>query len=307
MTLVSIDVSKEKLDVFYDETNHHEIIQNSAAEIEKLVKGLLDLKNPWLVFEATGGYDKLLRTSALDKGINCSICNGLRVREFARSQGRLAKTDKIDVFLIAEYAKKTKLKVINSRDPSCEILRELNVRRKQVLDLINQEENKLEHDYSKFILQDINNSIEHLKESLSGIEDEIDKHIEKNPVLKEKKRLLETIPGIGKRAALVLIADLPELGELSKAKISSLAGLAPMNKDSGKYRGQRRTTHSRGQIKSVLFMAALSAVKHNPKIKPFYDRLKEKGKKSKVALVACMRKLVVYANVMLKDGVEFKS
>ena len=307
MNLIAIDVSKEKLDILFDYSGKHTVIQNTKKDIKKLITKIKKLKNAKLIFEASGGYDKCLKNIALEAGINCCICNGRRVREFARSQGLLAKTDKLDTYVIAQYAKASDLIVTNSRDNDREALKELNVRRRQILDLINQEENKLEHDYSEFVTKSINSSLEYLRKELSNIEDEIEKFIEGNAELKKKKELLETIPGIGKVTAITLIADLPELGKLSKSKIASLAGLAPMNHDSGKFSGQRKTKHSRRQIKSVLYMAAISATKSNPRIKSFYGKLKAKGKKGKVALVACMRKLVIYANAMLKEGKEFKA
>lgn len=307
MNLVTVDVSKNKLDVLFDDSGDYEIIENNKKSINKLINKISKLDNPKLVFEASGGYDKILRNTALDKGISCSICNGRRVREFARSQGKLAKTDKIDTTIIAQYAKKTDLQVINSREPEIESLRAFSTRRKQVLDLINQEENKLEHNYPQAVLRSIKESVRYLKKQLKKLDLEIDTLIENNPKLKAKKNLLETIPGFGKIVSITLIADLPELGTLSKSKISCLAGLAPMNNDSGKFKGQRRIKHSRGQIKIILFMAVLSAIKHNPKTKEFYSHLKNKGKKTKVAMVACMRKLIIYANAMLKENKEFKT
>lgn len=305
--LVAIDVSKEKLDVLYDDTGDYEIIGNNRKCINKLIKKLKKNKKSRLVFEASGGYDRLLKTSALDQGINCSICNGRRVREFARSQGKLAKTDKIDTHVIAEYARKTELPIINSRDQDLEDLRALNTRRRQILDIINQEENKFEFDYPKLVQKSIKSSVKHLKRELKKLEDEITTLTESNLELKSKKELLETMPGFGTVVSVTLLSTLPELGSLSKAQIANLAGLAPLNRDSGKYRGQRKVGHSRAQVKSVLYMATLSAIKYNPRIKKFYQHLINKGKKSKVAIVACMRKLIVYANAMLKKGEEFKA
>jgi len=308
MNLVTIDVSKEKLDVWYDDSSKHEIIGNNKADIANLINTIMKLENPWLVFEASGGYDRSLRIQALNNKIKCSICNGRRVREFARSQGKLAKTDKIDVQVIAEYAKKSELTIISFRDPDVENLKAMNTRRDQLLSLINQESNKLEfEEYPQIVLDSITNSLKSLKEELEKIEDAICETIESNKDLKAKNKLLRTIPGIGPVSSATLLASLPELGSLSRAKIVNLAGLAPFNRDSGKFKGQRRTGHSRGQLKSKLFMAILSAIKHNSKIKKFYDNLIKRGKKKMVAIVACMRKLVVIANSMLKKQEEFKS
>jgi transposase len=307
MNLIAVDVSKNKLDVLYDDSGKHTVIGNNEKDIGTLIKALMKLKEPRLIFEASGGYDRLLRTKALDQKINCSICNGRRVREFARSQGKLAKTDKIDAHIIAEYAKKTELPIISSRDVEVENLRALNTRRDQLLSLINQEENKLEFDYPKVVIDSIENSIKSLKEELKKIENEIHKSIDGSEKLKSKGKLLRTIPGIGPVTSATFLAVLPELGSLSKAKITNLSGLAPFNRDSGKYKGQRRIGHSRAQLKSKLYMATLSAIRCNPKIKRFYENLLKRGKKKIVAVVACMRKLVVHANAMLKKGEEFKA
>lgn len=307
MTLIAIDVSKEKLDVFYDDSSTYEEIKNKEKDIKKLIKKINKLDNPWLVFEATGGYDRLLRTRALDQKINCSICSGRRIREFARSQGELAKTDKIDARIIAEYARKTELSVVNSRDEAVENLKALNIRRDQLLSLINQEGDKLEFKYSKVIQESIQNCLKALKEELRVIEDEIRKQIDSNENLKSKEKLLRSIPGIGPVTASVFLSSLPELGTLSKSKIANLSGLAPFNRDSGKYSGQRKIGHSRSQLKSKLYMATLSAIRCNSKIKAFYEKLLKRGKKKMVAIIACMRKLVVQANAMLKKQEEFKA
>lgn len=304
--LVAVDVSKEKLDVLYDDTGDYEIISNDRRGINRLIKRLKKTKSR-LVFEASGGYDRLLKEKALGYGIDCSICNGRRVREFARSQGRLAKTDKIDTHVIADYAKTIELPVISSIDRQLEDLKALSVRRRQLLDLINQEENKLEFEYPKLVEKSIKSSLGHLRKQLETLDKEIGNLVNDSEELKSKKRLLETIPGFGTVVSVTLLTALPELGSLSKAAIASLAGVAPLNRDSGKYQGQRRTGHSRPQIKSVLYMATLSAIRSNPKIKKFYQHLKNKGKKSKVAIVACMRKLIIYANAMLKKQEGFKA
>lgn len=306
MGIVAVDVSKEKLDVLLDDSNQYFVINNDDVDIKKLINKIKRKKQMRLVFEASGGYERKLRNLALKSGIPCSICQGKRIRDFARSQGKIAKTDKIDTKIIAEYAKKTDLQIINTRSLHTEQLRALNTRRRQILDLLNQEENKLEIKAEELITQSIYAVVNCLKEELEKLDQEIDKQFETHEDLKQKKEILETIPGLGVVSITTLVADLSELGTLSKSQITSLAGLAPMNRDSGKFSGKRKTGHSRGQTKSVLYMAALSAIRHNPKIKNFYTRLKQKGKPTKVALVACMRKLVVYANAMLAKNQPFK-
>lgn len=305
MNLIAVDVSKDKLDVLFDYTNEHSVIQNSETSIKKLITRIKKVKNTRLVFESSGGYERNLRNIALDRGISCAICNGKRVREYARSQGKLAKTDKLDVYVIAQYAKVSELTILKSRNKNIDALKELTVRRKQILDLLKQEKNKLEHEYGKLVKKTIKMSLDTLEKQLCLINDEIIVVINGNDDLKKKKAILESMPGIGNIAALTLIAELPELGALSKPQIASLSGLAPLNRDSGKYSGKRKTGHSRPNIKSVLYMAAISAIKVNPKIKTFYEKLKKKGKPGKVALVACMRKMIVYANAMLNKQEVF--
>ena len=307
MNLIAVDVSKEKLDVLFDHSGNHFVIPNTKPEIKKLITRIKRLNNPKLVFEASGGYDKPLKQIALDSGITCNICNGKRVREFARSQGLLAKTDKLDTHVIAQYVKTTVLPDITTRNPNLEMLRELNTRRAQILSLINQEENQFEHQHIQVIQESIDLSLEMLRKQLKLMDQEIKKLIDSDKELKDKMELLLSIPGIGPVSSVTLLVELPELGSLSKSKVASLAGLAPMNQDSGKFKGQRKTKHSRKRVKAVLYMAAIAAIRSNPKIKAFYKNLKAKGKKGKVALTACMRKLVIYANAMLKTRKKFQA
>ena len=306
MELVAVDVSKDKLDVLFDSSGQHKVIGNDKRSINTFITDLKKLDNVRLAFEATGGYDKLLKHKALDKGIECVIFTGLRVREFARSQGRLAKTDKIDVRMIAEFAKTADTPVVKARDEAAEELKALSVRRRQILDLINQEANKLEHEYTKLIKQSIETVLKCLENELEQLDAALKNHIESNETLKHKESLLRTMPGIGKTVAATFLGELPELGTLTRSEIASLAGLAPMNRDSGKFKGKRKTGHSRREIKRTLYLATLTATRFNPVIGAFYQRLKSKGKPTKVAIVACMRKIVIIANAMIKNNQEFR-
>lgn len=300
MNIVAIDVSKDKLDIFFNFDKSFKSIQNNTKDILLLIKYIKKLENICVVFEFTGGYEKLLRNLLLESQIPISICSGRKIRDFARSQGLLAKTDKLDAKIIAKYAQVSDLVIISEIDKKAEYLRDLNTRRKQIINLINEEQNKLEHKHHKVIEKTIKMSLKALEKGLHMIENEIEELIKTNKMLSEKKEILESIPGIGSISALTLIAELPELGSLSKSKIAALSGLAPMNRDSGKYLGYRKVGHSRASIKSVLYMAAMSAIKCNIRIKEFYLKLRSKGKPGKVALVACMRKLIIFMNAMLQ-------
>lgn len=300
MNTIAIDVSKKILDGFISSTSKYFRFENNTTRIKKLISLINTIDEPYIVFEYTGGYENLLKKNLLLNDLTFSLCSGKKVRDFAKSQGLLAKTDKLDAFIISKYAEASNLKPFKPYSEDHEYLKKLVMRRKQLQNLVNQEENRLENQEEKFILQTIRIVIKNLQNQIIKIESEILSLLQKSKELKYKHDLLVTVPGISTTAATILLAELPELGSLSKSKISSLAGLAPMNKDSGTFQGYRKINHSRSMVKRVLFMCTLTGIRCNPQIKKIFNRLKANGKPGKVAMVACMRKFIIYMNAMLE-------
>lgn len=304
MNIVAVDVSKARLDVFDENNKCFSHYENNKLGIEELLKHVKN-NDPIFVFEATGGYEMGLAIALIEAKKLFVRCSGAKVRCFAKSQGK-AKTDKIDAMMIAKYARVSELKPFKIADKNSLRLRELNTRRSQTLDLLSQEANRLEHKHSKDIERLIKKNTQFFKKQLEFIEEKINALIEEDSYLQEKMEIIKSIPGIGDITAITLISELPELGYLNKSEVASLTGLAPFNKDSGTYQGKRKITRSRPRIKRVLYMAAMSAIRNNSEIKEFYNKLKQKGKPGKLALIACMRKLVIYVNAMVASNSKWK-
>lgn len=301
MNVIAVDVSKAKLDVYFDQVDSFEQFENSPDGFRKLVRYISAFEKPLVVLEATGGYEKALVIYLAVNLVEISICSGRRVREFARSQG-VAKTDKLDAKMIAKYAKSTELNLYKLPDQEFLELRDLNTRREQLLKSLNIETNRLDrlNNLPTYAAKhSINKIISLIKKEIEIIEQKIDDLIIDHQTTRERIDLLTSMPGIGKQTALVMLCELPELGQTSKNKISALTGLAPFNKDSGTMEGSRKISKSRGKIKAVLYMACMSAIQNNRKISEFYFRLKEKGKSARLAIIACMRKMIIYLNAMM--------
>jgi len=296
MNIVAIDVSKAKLDTFFESCGIHETYSNDLIGIKKLIKA--SPKKAVFVFEATGGYENQLLFSLVELNRTIYRCCGLRIRKFASSQGK-AKTDKIDAQMIAKYAKVSDLKPFNLADKALLELRELNVRRSQALSMMQQEANRLEHKLPKTIEKLIKQRVKSYEKEIEILNEMIMDCIKNNQEVSRKIDLIKSIPGVGLQTAVTILSEIPEIGNLDRNSIAAIAGLAPFNKDSGTLQGKRRITYSRQRIKAVLYMAAMSALRCNTKIKSFYKKLKKKGKPGKLALVACMRKLIVIINSML--------
>lgn len=300
MNIVAIDVSKKSLDGFVPSLNKHFKIDNNSDGIKKLISLINSINEPYIVFEYTGGYENLLKNSLILHSLTFYLCSGKKVRDFAKSQGLIAKTDKLDAFIISKYAQASNLKPFQPMSKDQEYLKKLVTRKQQLQDLLNQEGNRFENQDDKFVIRTIQIIVKNLQKQITKVEYEIQSLLQNSLELKRKHEILVTIPGISTSTAAIILAELPELGLLSKSKITSLAGLAPMNQDSGSLRGYRKINHSRSAIKRALFMCTLSGIRCNPQIARVFKRLKSNGKPGKVALVACMRKLIVYMNAMLE-------
>jgi transposase len=296
---VGIDVSKASLDVAVWQPEQSWQVGNDVEGIGKLLKRLKELGPKLVVIEATGGYEKLIVAELVLAKVAVSVVNPKRVRDFARSVGQLAKTDKIDARILARFAQAVHPTPRPLRSEEEERLSALVSRRRQIIDMLTAEKNRLATAHLT-TRKRMEKHIAWLQEELADMEGEIDQFIQNTPLWKQKDELLRSVPGVGEVTAYTLLADLPELGTLDRQGIAALVGVAPLNKDSGIKRGKRRVFGGRETVRNVLYMAALSAARFNPQIKTFYDRLINAGKEKKVAIVACMRKLLVMLNSIIR-------
>jgi len=298
---VGIDISKTWLDIAVHEADVTWRVGNDDKGIADLVKRLKHMKTTLIVLEATGGYEMQLVAQMAQAKLPVVVTNPRKVRAFARSTGKLAKTDKLDAKLLAHFAAAIKPAVRTLPSEEEEQLTGLLVRRRQLVDMLTVEKNRL-HTVRPALRDDIREHIDWLQEKLSKMDEEIDHFVRKTSLWKEKDTILRSVPGVGRVTSSTLIAMLPELGTINRQEIAALVGVAPVNKDSGRKQGKRRVYGGRATVRSVLYMAALSAKRCNPRIKKFYDDLIRHGKEKKVALTACMRKLIVILNAMLKTN-----
>ncbi len=296
---VGIDVSKAWLDIAVHESEIAWRAENNVDGIGALVKRLKPMAPEAVLLEATGGFEMLLVAHLQQAGLPVVVTNPRRVRAFARSTGRLAKTDKLDAKLLAHFAAAVRPPIRRLPSEAEEQLTGLLTRRRQLVDMLTVEKNRLVT-VRPALKSDIEDHIVWLMAKLVKLDEEINQFIQSTPLWKEKDRLLRSVPGVGKVTSGTLLAMLPELGCLNRQEIAALVGVAPLNKDSGRKQGKRRVYGGRAAVRSVLYMAALSAKKHNPIIQKFYERLIHQGKEKKVALTACMRKLIVILNAMMR-------
>lgn len=302
--VIGIDVGKEKLDVGQSDTKRVRDWKNDEAGRAELGDWVVEQKASLVVVEASGGYETALVSELVGRGLAVALVNPTRVRAFARAEGILAKTDKIDARVIARFGATMKPQARARREEEQVALNEKITRRRQLVQMRTAEKNRLQT-ASPTMVAHIGGHIAWLEAEIEALEKQISQAIKANPEWTETANRVESVPGIGFVTAATLVADLPELGQLNRQKIAALVGVAPFNQDSGKKRGKRRIFGGRTSVRSVLYMATLSAIRHNPVIKDFYQRLLDKGKLKKVALTACMRKLLVILNTMIKTGQDW--
>lgn len=298
---IGIDVSKAILDVFIMPKKVHFQVENNITGIRKLIKKLKIFSNFLVAMESTGGYEKPAAQALAKEKIPVAIINPRQIRDFAKALGRLAKTDRIDAEVIAIYAEKIQPKTNVICDENQQKLTENNARRRQLIDMITMEKNRLDK-ASKEMKKSIQHVIRLLQKELEKINEFLKKAIQCDDEYTRRDELLQTIKGIGSVVSAGIIADLPELGSLSAKEISALAGLAPLNRDSGTLRGRRTIWGGRASVRRILYMATLVATRYNTKIKAFYERLCAAGKLKKVAITACMHKLLIIMNAMIKSN-----
>ena len=296
---VGIDVAKAQLDVAVRPADEGWVVSNDDAGVRQLVSRLKTLEPVMVVLEASGGIELPLVASMAVEELPVVVVNPRQVRDFARATGKLAKTDSLDAAVLAHFGEAVKPPVRPLRDAETQALNSLAARRHQVMSMIVSEKNRL-GTAATAVCPRIEAHIEWLQRELADLDRDLRQTLRQSPVWREKDDLLRTVPGVGEQVSLTLLAYLPELGALDRRQIAALVGVAPFNRDSGTMRGRRTIWGGRARVRAALYMGALVATRHNPVIKDFYLRLLAAGKPKKVALTACMRKLLVILNSMLK-------
>jgi len=303
---VGVDVSKAWLDMAIEPSGKMMRVENKAKGSRELIGSLQGLDLERIVVEATGGYESLLIEALVGAGLPVSLVHPARVRKFAQGMNWLAKTDKIDARLLARFGEKAEPRLLEMPTEQEKQLSALVKRRKQVLEMMVAEKNRLETAELR-IRRYIESNLEALRGQMDELEKAIRQIVELTPELKEKEELLQSVPGVGKITASTLTSQLLELGKCNRKEIAALVGTAPFNHDSGYRRGKRVVKGGRSAVRSVLYMATLTATRHNPTIKAFYTRLLKTGKEKKVALVACMRKLLTILNAIVRNRTPWQS
>ena len=308
-TNLGIDVSKETLDVAVLETETHWTSKHEFAEFPALVKSLAALKPVRIIIEASGGLENLLVSYLATSGLPVIVVNPRQVRDFARATGQLAKTDRLDAFVLARFGAALQPAVRQLKSAETQGLEALVARRAQLVNMLTAERIRLQQAQQQrrqSIVADLKAHINWLEKRLDKCQGDLSQLLRASPIWRANDKLLQSVPGVGPVTALVLIADLPELGQLPDKQIVALCGLAPHARDSGKWHGKRTTRGGRARVRATLYMAALVATKHNLVIKTFYRRLLSAGKEKKVALTACMRKLLVILNAMFRNQTSWQ-
>ena len=296
---VGIDVSKRFFDVCENTKTDVVRYEYTKAQVKSCAAKLSAIKPRLIVMEATGGYELELAAQLQAAGLAVAILNPRRIREFARAVGQTAKTDKIDAQIIASFASTLQPPASQQVNSNARKIKELMARRSQLVQMRVAEQNRLDHVFDNTVGKSIHAMIKMVEQQISKVDKEIADHIEHDPRLKEKAQLVKTMPGIGDITASMIVTMLPELGCLNRRQIAALVGIAPINRDSGLFRGKRMTGGGRQEVRNKLFMPTLVAIQHNPVIHEFYNRLLKTGKAKMTAVIACMRKLVVILNSMV--------
>lgn len=299
--IVGIDVSKDRLDVHVLPSGEAFWVSNDHAGVEDLVGQLVSLSPSVVGLEATGSFERLAVAALAGAGLAVVVVNPAQVRAYANALGKRAKTDPIDAAVVAAFVAATKPELRPLRDAETEALAELVTRRRQIVQMIVAEENRARTSTARQAQKSIQRLLVALRRELASLDADMDDHIRKSPVWRVNEKLLSSVPGVGPIVARSLIAEMPELGSLDRRQIAALAGLAPWTRQSGKWRGKSFIGGGRSRVRAVLFMAALVAIRHNPVLKAFRDRLVDAGKPKIVAVVATMRKLLTILNAIVRD------
>ncbi len=301
---VGIDVGKHYLDVCIHEKKIHFQEENTTKGIQSIIKRLSYYQVERLVMEATGRYEFAMAEAAFLKEIPVCIMKPLSIRRYAGAVEQLAKTDKIDAAIIAEFGAVIKPVATPQKSKKLILIKDLLSRRRQVMEMRTQELNRIQI-MGKALEASCKRIIKTLDKEIERIEKSLDEQVQDEPEWTEKREVLMSTPGVGNTLTYTLLADLPEIGTLNNKEIGALVGVAPMNRDSGSLRGKRKVQGGRATVRTILYMATLSATQCNPVIKSFYKKLVAQGKHKKVAIVACMRKLITILNAMVRENKEW--
>jgi len=298
-----VDVAKQSLEVAFIRGEEEDVRQvpNTPAGWAELVAAGQERRVERIVLEATGGYERRVAAELMAAGLPVVVINPRQARDFARATGRLAKTDRLDARGLARFAAAIQPPVRPLPDEKVVELREKLARHRQLVQMRTAEGNRLEHAQSAPVRKSIQKLLKVLDQQLTELDKDIDQRIEESPAWREKDRILQSVPGVGPQTSRTLLSSLPELGQCSRQQIAFLVGVAPLNRDSGKMRGTRSIYGGRAHVRHALYMATLVATRYNPLIRQHYLHLQEVGKKKKIALVACMRKLLCILNAMIRD------
>ncbi len=297
---IGVDVGKFQLDAYIYERDIHIEVENTEKGIKTLLGRFRRYKVERIVVEATGRYERALADAAMHLEMPIIIVNPMSVRRYAGAVGQLAKTDKIDSAIIAEFAAvlQPEVRTLNSKETRK--IRDYLARRRQLLTMSTMEKNRLQI-MPRFLHADIRRVIHHLTKQVEKIDRQLDKLISEQEDWQRKREIMLSMPGIGPAVVNTLLGDLPELGTMTQKQVAALTGVAPFNRDSGNLRGKRRIRGGRYTVRTMLFMAVLTSIQHNPVIRCFYHRLVAQGKHKKVALTACIRKMIIMLNAMIRD------
>jgi transposase len=304
---VGIDVAKASLEVCILPAGTRLAESNDRDGVRRLLQALPPVGQCLIAVEATGGYQRLVVAELIAAGHRTAVVNPRQVRDFARGLGLLAKTDRLDAEAIARFGQQARPRETQPESPLRQRLQELVVRRRQLVEWRTAETCRLETAATKSVIKSLRSLIEQLGKQIRKIEQELSDLVESDDQLQCRAQVLQTAPGVGPLTATTLVAELPELGRLNRRQISALVGVAPFNRDSGKFQGRRAIWGGRAAVRSVLYMAALTARRCNPLIRAFGERLTAAGKPYKVVMVACMRKLLVSLNAILKNNAPWNA
>lgn len=299
---VGIDISKRFFDVCIGGDGEVRRFEYNAAGVQRCVKDLSKREPKLIVMEATGGYELTLASELQAASLAVAIVNPRQIRDFAKAVGRLAKTDKIDAAVIRQFAASLKPRARARIDENSLRIRALVARRRQLVAMRTAEGNRLEHVQDKSVAQSIKAVVRTIEREIEKVERHISEQIEHDPQLKARLQLIQSVPGIGEVTASMLISELPELGCLNRRQIAALVGVAPINRDSGTFRGKRMTGGGRREVRSRLYMPTLVAIQHNAAIRRFYLRMLGEGKAKMTGVVAAMRKLITTLNTMVANN-----
>lgn len=298
---VGIDVSKDHLDVFFHPSGQSLQVENSQEGLHSLCDELLAAKADLVVMEASGGYESLAAGMLSNAGLGVAVVNPAQVRSFAHALKQKAKTDQIDAMVIARFAEAVQPRVDPLPDQQAQLLGDFITRRRQILQMIVAERQRLSRTKEARLVKSLNRVIKALVKELAEIDGGIDQLVRSSPLWRQKEDLLQSVPGVGKIVARTLMAEMPELGHLDRRQIASLAGLAPFTRQSGKWRGKSFISGGRGSVRAIMFIASMSAARYHPQMKLFYQKLLATGKPKMVAIIAIARKLLILLNAILRD------